>query len=254
VSRPDFSAGDPLVGSEVLGRFTVLGPRAFGGRATAYDALDRQNGDRCVVKVIRSDDDPEAALARLEREASILEAAPRAVVPAARAVGITSLRALDPAVPGPRFACLALDAVEGVRFSEAAERDGLGAARALLEALAVLHAAGVIHGDLTPAHAFIGPSGTARLVDFENGACTRSAHGGDQDAATPAFAAPERASGPSIRSDLYAWARVVERCVRPLGPPELAAAVRVSLAPDPEARPPSAEALLAVLSNPNSRP
>ncbi|NUO48184.1 MAG: hypothetical protein HOV80_04925 [Polyangiaceae bacterium] len=243
----DRSPGNPLVGREILGRFTVLGPRAFGGRATAYDALDREKGDRCVVKVIRSDDDVERALASLEREATILRAAPREIAPAVRAVGIASLPAVDRAVPNARFACLALDAVSGIGFSDAAERDGLGAARALLEALSALHASGVIHGDLTPSHVFMGSEGAAVLVDFENGACTRSAPPGDEDAATPAFAAPERALGPSVRSDLYAWGRVVERCVRPLEPPALAAAVRVSLASDPEARPASAEALLATL-------
>lgn len=240
------SAGDPLLGAEVMGRFVLLGPRAYGGRAAVHDALDRARGDRCVVKVIRCDDDADRMLARLRREASLFEAAPQAVVPAVRAVGAVSLPLADAAVGPARIAFLVADAIEGVGFAAAAERDGLAAARALLEALALLHEAGVVHGDLTPSHVFIEPSGAARLVDLENGACTRSAPSTD-DAATPEFAAPERPRGPSVRSDLYAWARVVSRCLQPLEPPELAAAVGYALEPDPAARPLSAAALLRLL-------
>jgi serine/threonine protein kinase len=244
------SAGDPLLGVLVLARFVLLGPRGFGGRATAYDAVDIERGDRCVVKVVRDDDGVERAIARVEHEAKLLSAAPAGRVPSLRASGRHEIAAADPALPPARFACLAMDSAPGGSLAtlELPADEGLAVARSLLETIAALHGAGVIHGDITPAHAFLAPDGSVRLVDLEHGRLKTDAGVVEGDAATPAFAAPERVFGPSERADLFSWGRVIERCVGDRAPADLTAAIRAALEPDASHRAGSAAALLGTLA------
>lgn len=153
----------------------------------------------------------------------------------------------------------------------------------IADAVAYLHARGVVHGDLKPSNVVIGPGGAPHLIDFNLAA-------GDIDPAaavrgTPAYMAPElidaalgvrpAAGIDGRRADLFALGVVVFELLtgrhpyRPggrggladlaaaarRGPPEMpdtipatvAAVVAACLAPDPRHRPASAEVVAAAL-------
>src|SRR5262249_33753797 len=64
----------------------------------------------------------------------------------------------------------------------------------LLDALAEVHAAGIVHNDLKPANLFLNPDDTVRVSDF-GGATKIGARGGTS---TPRYAAPEGLRGASV--------------------------------------------------------
>jgi non-specific serine/threonine protein kinase len=107
---------------------------------------------------------------------------------------------------------------EGPAASDEATRIGLQ----LCRALAAVHAAGMIHGDVTAANAMEDETGTILLMDF--GAVTERSHGGqDLDTGmpatpvvgTPLVMAPEllRGGTPTPSSDLYSLAVLMFRLV-----------------------------------------
>lgn len=71
----------------------------------------------------------------------------------------------------------------------------------LAEALAPLHASGLVHGDIKPSNVLVATDGTPRIVDF---GVARPA-GGAFSGGTPGFIAPEllRGEPPSAAADLY---------------------------------------------------
>lgn len=131
---------------------------------------------------------------------------------------------------------------------EAVDRDKL--ARELLDALAHIHAAGILHRDVKPANVILEPDGTAKLIDFgialpsDATALTRTG----LILGTERYAAPEVMEGrpATERSDLYSCGVVLRscegRCSRALG-----AVVDWLTSPDPGARPASARQALARL-------
>lgn len=71
----------------------------------------------------------------------------------------------------------------------------------LAEALAALHDAGVVHGDVAPGNVVLEPGGRPVLVDLVCGA-------GADELGTPGLAAPERARGATAAADVYALGRL----------------------------------------------
>jgi hypothetical protein len=117
----------------------------------------------------------------------------------------------------------------------------LGAA--LAEALAAIHAAGVVHRDLTPRNVVLGPDGP-RLVDFGiawfAGAVPVTRAGAR--VGTPSWIAPERlASGEATAAgDVWSWGRVMAYAAGPEPgrvPVWLAPWVQAATTAEPEARP-----------------
>jgi serine/threonine protein kinase len=117
----------------------------------------------------------------------------------------------------------------------------LGAA--LAEALVAIHAAGVVHRDLTPRNVVLGPDGP-RLVDFgiawfpDAVPVTRAG----TSVGTPAWMAPERlASGEATpSSDVWSWGKVMAYAAGPEPgrmPAWLGPWVQAATAVDPQARP-----------------
>jgi eukaryotic-like serine/threonine-protein kinase len=168
--------------------------------------------------------------------------------------------------------------VAGPTLAEQVERYGplagaplLALGKALAEALTGIHAAGVVHRDLTPRNVVLGPDGP-RVVDFGiawfPGAAPVTQAG--SSVGTPAWMAPERlASGEATAtSDVWSWGAVMAYAAggRPLATastvlggssipddlPELPVWldrwVRAATAADPEMRP-TAAGLRAVMTS-----
>ena len=110
---------------------------------------------------------------------------------------------------------LVLERVPGQTLRQQLDSDGplsLSAlealARRLAAALAHAHRQGVIHRDLKPENVLIAPGGVAKLVDFGIARVVGAARltNADEAVGTPAYVAPEQASGAPVdgRADLYA--------------------------------------------------
>lgn len=104
---------------------------------------------------------------------------------------------------------------------------------AVAEALAVLHGAGLAHGDVAPANVVLRADGVPVLVDLL---------GGTEEAGTRGFAAPERAtSAASAPGDVHALAALGRHLLGPGGPERLRAVLAQATDPDPARRPLAAE-------------
>jgi eukaryotic-like serine/threonine-protein kinase len=115
---------------------------------------------------------------------------------------------------------LVMQFVPGENLAERLER-GRGVdceqlARELLEALAHIHAAGILHRDVKPANVIVEPGGTAKLIDFGI-ALPRDATALTSTGlvlGTERYAAPEVMEGEAAteRSDLYSCGVVLRAC------------------------------------------
>lgn len=108
---------------------------------------------------------------------------------------------------------IAMELVEGRSLSEVLrerERLSFEEARRLIRdmarGLADVHAAGVLHCDIKPGNVLHTEAGRWKLVDFGVARRLDSALGRTAQAGTPAYMAPEQATGGEVaeRSDLYA--------------------------------------------------
>jgi serine/threonine protein kinase len=101
-------------------------------------------------------------------------------------------------------------------------------ARALLDALAYAHAAGVVHRDLKPENVLLDASGHVRIADFGIGKVvadqlSQSLSQGSMTsvAGTPAYMAPEQERPGSVidgRADLYAVGKLIHHMLTGLAP------------------------------------
>jgi hypothetical protein len=171
-----------------------------------YGALDEQ--DRCVaVKVIRPDlagrDDYRE---RFAREVELLAGLDAECAP--RFLGA------DPQAEQPWLAC---EFVPGRTLGAQVREHGplghdalLALAAGTAEALAAIHAAGIIHRDIKPGNVILSPTGP-RVLDFgiARGVDEQSPEQGVYG--TPGYLPPERlAGGPSSTvGDVFAWAALV---------------------------------------------
>ncbi|WP_181809731.1 serine/threonine-protein kinase, partial [Streptomyces shenzhenensis] len=191
-----------------MGPFTLLGRLGTGGMGTVY--LGRSPGGRTVaVKVVRADlaaDD--GFRARFGRE-----------VTAARQVsGAFTAPVVDADTEAP-IPWLATAFVPGVALRDAVARHGplpVEALRTLLagvaEALVHVHAAGLVHRDLTPANVMLALDGP-HVIDF---GISRPADGAAVTAAgaivgSPPYLSPEQALGEPLTpaSDVFSLASTI---------------------------------------------
>src|SRR5262249_39665975 len=135
-------------------------------------------------------------------------------------------------IPGPS---LARRLEQGARLDD---RTAVRLAREVAEALAALHAQGVLHRDLKPANVLLDGEGRALLTDFglarpgeEEGLLARPG----AVLGTPAYMAPEQAAGESEKvgpwSDLYSLGAMLYQMLTgrlPFEGPALAVLARAS--------------------------
>jgi serine/threonine protein kinase len=200
-----------------VGPFKLLGVLGNGGFGRVYLGQG-QDGRRVAVKVMKPDlaEDPEFR-ARFGREVS-----------AARKVGGQfTARVVDADADG-RELWLATEYISGPTLREAvvdqgpmAEGSVLSLAAGLAEALAAIHAAGLVHRDLKPDNVLLAYDGP-RVIDFGiarvAGASTLTATG--LLMGTLAYMSPEQAIGETVGapSDVFSLASVLVFAATARGP------------------------------------
>jgi len=180
-------------GAVLDGRF-VLRSLLGQGQQGAVWAVDDLRGDApAVVKL--------GLRAEVLHEAAILLRVSHPVLPRVLALGL---------VPGGG-AFVALERVDGEALAVGAPVAQVVAAGArVADALGHLHALGLVHGDIKPAHLRVGPAGV-RLLDL--GLAGQTGHTLDP-AGSLAFLAPEALAGErSAAGDLYALAVSLTLCL-----------------------------------------
>jgi len=212
---------DPLLGTTIAGRFTVLGRLGRGSMGAVYRARQEAVGRDVALKLVRQDraHDPETK-GRFEREARAISAL----------VSPHTVTAFDfgEAEDGSWF--LAMEMLEGETVGDRLRRvgrldwfDALRFTRDALESLAEAHSKGIIHRDLKPDNLFLSrvlsASGgvaqeSCKVLDFGIAKWSRD---GDETKidqletqagtvfGTPRYMSPEQAQGKPLdaRSDLY---------------------------------------------------
>ena len=238
----------------LAGRYLLLDPVGVGGMGSVWRARDLRTGDLVAVKVLGAHDS--SMLLRFVREQSVRVRHPHVVAP-------TGWAAED------HLVVFAMDLVRGGSVeSLLAEHGPLPEAYVAvlldqtLEALAAVHAAGIVHRDVKPGNLLLEPTGTGRpcvrLGDFgvavpvDDVRLTRV----PGVVGTDGYMSPEQAAGggPDPRQDLYAAGVLAAqlltgRTPRPGATPvlpdgRLRPLLEALTAPEPGLRPPTAAAAL----------
>jgi len=179
--------------------FRLLREVARGGAGTVYEAEDELLGRRLAYKVYHRAEADRDQITREAKTAILLEGP-----------GVVRVYDADPGAGWLAMEWLERgtlrDALKGGRLGELLPIDRW--ALPLLEALARVHAAGVVHADLKPANVFFRAADEPLLGDFGI-ARTR---GDPNVGGTPGYLSPERLAGApaDARDDVYALGRIVE--------------------------------------------
>ncbi|HJK94060.1 MAG TPA: serine/threonine-protein kinase [Polyangiaceae bacterium LLY-WYZ-15_(1-7)] len=195
-------------GELVDGRYRLGRPIGRGGMGSIYEAEDEATGRTVAVKLLRHAED---------RARFLREAAMTAAVRHPHVVRTLDYGGLEGAARG---AYLVLERLRGETLRE--RLDGLGTfalptcltlLEQLLEALAAVHAAGIVHRDVKPANLFVteGPPCALKLLDFGLGKAldeTEALTAEGVIVGTPGYLAPEQVRADPIdpRTDLHGFA------------------------------------------------
>ena len=219
------SAAAPLQDAEVepgieVGPWMIEAQIGDGGMALVFSAQHNATGERGALKLLRSELFHDAEIVgRFAREARVLRSLEHpSVVPVLDTGRLASGR---PWLVTAELSGCSLSAVLATRGT-ISQAEAWPIARAVLDALAVAHAAGVVHRDVKPGNIFLEgttpaaatcAAGRARLLDF--GLAKADERTGDDAVkrvtktgaavGTPAYMAPEQWWGKPVdgRTDLY---------------------------------------------------
>ncbi|GAA0663625.1 hypothetical protein GCM10010193_13810 [Kitasatospora atroaurantiaca] len=223
-------------GGILADRYVLVRPVARGAQGTVWRAVDRVRGTDVAVKVSGTAD--VEALLRLVCEQSVRIGHPHVLVPVDWFVREDEAWLVLPLVRGGTLAGLLAD------YGQLPAPVGLLIAEQLLDALAAVHAAGLVHRDVKPSNLLLAATGTGRphvfLADF--GVARVLPHLQLTSHAlvvgTPDYLAPEvrAGEGSSPAQDVYAAGLVLT------GLGALPALVAAMTADRPELRPSAAAA------------
>lgn len=210
---------DPLLGSTVAGRYTVMRRIARGGMGVVYLAVQEGLGRAVALKIIRREAASDPVMQkRFEREARAVSALAHPAIVTVHDFGRTE--------DGGLF--LAMEFVDGEPLRDALRRkkkfafvETLPIIENIASALARAHGAGVVHRDLKPenvmlprqsatttgaVHAKVLDFGLAKPHDPEQLKLEDHLTRDGGFVGTPGYASPEQAEGAaeSPRQDLYA--------------------------------------------------
>lgn len=253
------------VSALIAGRYRLEAPIGRGGFGRVWRATDRFTGEPVAVKLCPALDDARATLIRDEVTALQWAGLP----------GVVRLR--DDGFEGTT-AFLVMDLVEGTPFPGRTHVPLTEITARLLEVIARLHGIGVFHGDIKPDNVLVDAAGYPTVLDLGI-ARGRALRVGDApcDYVTHRYAAPEQLSLGRVdaRSDLYsiglmvdeasaasithgtapgttpgsALDRAHDRALDRTLDTALARLVLLLTRNDPDRRPPSAAAALALLGD-----
>ncbi|MER7505222.1 protein kinase [Nonomuraea pusilla] len=190
-----------------VGPYTLLERLGRGGMGEVYLASARR-GERVALKVLHDLAEDEMSRIRLEREVRALRRVESPYV----------AKVLDADLTGAR-PYLVMENIDGVTLLEQVRQHGpldmaqlLELAQGIAAALAIIHAAGVVHRDLKPGNIIMGSHGPV-LIDFGIAQvldATRLTMTGTF-LGTPGYTAPEIFADEPVdaSADVYAWAATV---------------------------------------------
>ena len=216
-----------VTGTRVLGgRYALRGVLGTGGMATVWRAADQVLGREVAVKVLSPQfaADPDF-LARFEREARHAASLSH---PGLVTVFDSGMDGAEPFI--------VMELVTGRTLRQLLDKQGMvpagqavGIAAAVCEALAVAHAAGLVHRDIKPGNILLAADGQVKLLDLgiaraEGGTRTMAVLG------TAAYLSPEQAYGEPAGppADLYSLGCVLFEMLT--GAPPFSADTAVALA------------------------
>lgn len=200
----------------VLSHYRIVEKLGQGGQATAYKAEDLRLSRMVVVKILRSElAASEAAKRRFEREACLCSALDNPNISAVFDVGEAN-----------GLSYIVMQYVEGPTLKElmgGRPLETLGAlsiAIQIADALAVAHAAGIVHRDVKPSNVIVTPGGQAKVLDFGLAKLlARDTDSNDDDPLTDAgtpygsigYGSPEQVSGEPVdhRTDIFSLGVVI---------------------------------------------
>jgi hypothetical protein len=192
----------------VAGRYLLQRVIGEGGMAVVHEALDTRLDRQVAVKLLRDAAGDDTDRARFVSEARLL----------ARLGHPGLVRVLDAGIDGRR-PFLVLELVRGLTLSDALagglpEERVAGIGAQVAEALAHVHAAGIVHRDVKPGNVLLAGDGSARLTDFGIARLVDDTHHQTRTGmlvGTVAYLAPEQVAGETATTavDIYAWGLVL---------------------------------------------
>lgn len=214
---------DAFAGTVLQDRFAIGNWIASGTFAAVYRAVDWKTGEPCAVKILDAQALPEA-VARFRTEAETLSLLRHPNIVTVRAFGEHAGRAY-----------MVLDYVEGGTALSKLEAQGYldpedvyQYALQTLAALAVAHAAGVVHRDVKPGNVLLDRAGNGRLCDFGiariQAAETNNMTQVGVSLGTLLYMAPEQrtdAHGVDLTVDLYGVGTLMYRLLANSNPADL---------------------------------
>jgi CheY-like chemotaxis protein len=268
-------------GSVLGGRYEIQAMIGHGGMGIVYRARDRELKEEIAIKTIRSD---------LLSGDTVADEQLKSEIRLARRISHRNVVRTHDLGDSDGISFVTMEYVQGLTVRELLTTRGklgvassLAIARQFTEALAVAHAAGVIHRDVKPENALIDSEGVLKVMDFGIARLAEASTSRTQTGmivGTLGYLAPEQLMGEEIdaRADLYALGGVVYECLTGHAPfeapsptaliakvlttdatpphthdaevsPALSALVMRLLAKAPDDRPASASALLEQLAD-----
>ena len=263
--------GDPAR----VGRYRLTARLGAGGMGVVYLGAAK-DGSLVAVKVLRPElaENPEFR-ARFSREVTTLT----------RVKGMCTVRVIEADTQAPR-PFLVTEYIDGPSLADYIEEQGplgaemlYGLAAGLAEALAAIHAAGVIHRDLKPSNVLLTADGP-KVIDFGIAQAPDATvlTGTGMTVGSIGFMAPEQIMGQAVTaSDIFSWAVTIAYAASGTAPfgtgvsaaifyrimntePDIAAVpdsvrpwVEAALAKEPQNRPTAGD-LLRQLTNTSTQP
>ena len=199
------------LGTRLADRYELVAEVAHGAMGDVFEALDRVEGSKVAVKVLRAEYlADESMRRRFRREGAVLKALDHPAI----------VRLLELGIEDGGLVYLVTEYVEGETLAERLSKGpiDIGEADALVDALCdglgAVHQHGVLHGDLKPANVVWPAPAAPRLVDFGAskvlGLDRLTATG--EVSGTPAYMAPEVLTGKTDvdhRIDVYGFGVVL---------------------------------------------
>lgn len=225
--------GDPAE----AGRYRLVGRLGFGGMGVVYLGLDPDTGERVAVKTLHAADvrDPDLRL-RFRAEADC----------AGKVASRRTARVLsDGSGQDPPY--LVTEFIDGPTLSQVLSAHGPLGEGALQEmaigvadALAAVHAAGIVHRDVKPSNVLLDSSGP-RLIDFGIARPLDAVDGPTRTGlvvGSPGWVAPERLTRApaATATDVFGWGQLIAYAAtgrHPFGP---GTAVQAARAAGPDLR------------------